>query len=101
MLNVSEDHSSSIPPSPAAKPHKRILVEQSPTVPQKDQNEPRESNATECVEDSYKDSLPRDATHHTESPFDANDEELYCVSPKAKARLGSTAATMSAQKDKV
>lgn len=101
MLNVSEDHSSSAAqssPAAAAMQNGKTLVARSPTFSQNNQVDPMALDTAELVEDS----LPREVAPYPRSQVDADDEEdLYCVSPKGKAKLDATRATMSSQKEMV
>lgn len=101
MLNVSEDHSSSAAqssPAAAAKQTGMTLVEQSPTFSQNNQVGPTAFDTADLVEDS----LPRDVASYQRYQVDADDEEdLYCVSPKGKAKLDATREMMSSHKEMV
>lgn len=99
VLNVSEDHYSSIPCSPKVEKSAKTQVDRSPAI---SQHEHREPDTAERVDDSYERSPLRDRAPRSQTPFDADDDEnLYCVSPKGKAKLDARIATISAQKKRV
>lgn len=76
----------------------KTLVERSPTFSQNNQIEPMALDTADLVEDS----LPREVAPYPMSQVDADDEEdLYCVSPKGKAKLDATREMMSSQKEMV
>ncbi|KAM0722046.1 hypothetical protein Q7P37_002972 [Cladosporium fusiforme] len=101
VLNVSEDHSSSIPVSPAPKQNGQTQVEQSPEVSQHTRNEAQVRETAERVEDSYKDSVPREASRRPDYQFNAGDEEIsHSGNSKGNPKGDATAATMSAKEKK-
>lgn len=76
----------------------KTLVERSPTFSQNNQIEPMALDTADLVEDS----LPREVAPYPMSQVDADDEEdLYCVSPKGKAKLDATREMMSSHKEMV
>lgn len=92
MLNVSENYSSTTS-SPPAKSHEHTLVERSPEIAET-QTQFRLPD-TERVEDSYQESLPREAPGRQHAPANDDEDDLYAVSPEGQARLD---AVISAKK---
>lgn len=88
LLNVSEDHVSTIS-SPVSTPGTTAVVHRSPLMRAEDvRKDGSRAYETEVVEDSYKESIRNDAQPHRSSPaLQDSGDELYDLSPKAKAIL--------------
>lgn len=93
LLDVSAFHSSS-PSAPQPKDHQQAKVAQSPTI-EASQREARISESVERVEDSYHESLPmQPPPQHADN---AEDDDLYSLSPKGRQSLDATMAKRKAQ----
>lgn len=102
MINVSENHSSTTS-SPHAMPREQTQVEKSPTI-RASQSQAIVPEATERIANSQQESVPTQALSQPihQDDTDADDEELYAVSPRAKAKLDAVVlARKSSQTGKV
>lgn len=90
VINVSENHSSAkSSPQAAAALH----VKRSPSIRATPSEECiPESSAAERVEDSYEESLRNTAPAELVEDDEEKEEDLYTVSPNAKAKLEKTIA---------
>lgn len=105
LINVSENHSSANS-SPHAMPREQTQVEKSPTIRASESQSGQAivPEAIERIANSQQESVPTQALSQPihQDDADSDDEELYAVSPRAKAKLDAVVlARKSSQAGKV